>query len=66
MGSCQQAAAFPLQVTNQSDGAGVVLSLESKDWVTLNVARDKLLERIPDLVVVSEERDSQELSKNSH
>ena len=52
-----------LQVSGQTDGAGVVLSLESKDSALLQQARGQLLGQLPPGCLVSEERDSPVLNR---
>ena len=49
-------------VTDQSDGAGVVLSLESRSCELLARARRLLLERLPEGVLLTEQRDSDSVS----
>jgi hypothetical protein len=51
------------QVSDQSDGAGVVLSLESKDSFVLQAAHDKLKSLLPSGCVISEEVDMQDSDK---
>ena len=51
-----------MQVSNQSDGAGIILALESKDLILLTQAKRDLLEQLPHGCLVSEERDPSTLS----
>ena len=50
------------QVSNQVDGAGLVLSLESKNSGALEEARTLLLGLLPRASLVAEQRDCPELS----
>lgn len=55
---------FCVQVSEQTDNAGIVLSLESKDMEQLDVAKKLLLSSLPVQVhVTAEELDSPSLSK---
>ena len=52
-----------MQLTQQSDGAGIVVSLESKDEKSLAQAQELLTQHLPQGCVVSMERDPSSLSK---
>lgn len=47
-----------LQVSDQKDGAGIVLSLDSKNEELLEVARKTLVQMLPSDLVTSEDRDA--------
>lgn len=50
--------AFPVrQVTNQADGAKLLLTLESKRTASLSPAADRLRELLPPAALISEQRD---------
>lgn len=53
---------YRLKVSNQSDGAELVLSLESKNGGRLEDARQLLLRRLPQRALLGEQRDVDELS----
>ena len=51
-----------MQVSNQVDGAELVLSLESKQEAKLEQARQLLLRKLPSATLVAEQRDSDVLN----
>eukprot|EP00193_Tetraselmis_chui_P002595 CAMPEP_0177759498 /NCGR_PEP_ID=MMETSP0491_2-20121128/4767_1 /TAXON_ID=63592 /ORGANISM="Tetraselmis chuii, Strain PLY429" /LENGTH=512 /DNA_ID=CAMNT_0019275337 /DNA_START=159 /DNA_END=1697 /DNA_ORIENTATION=- len=61
MGSNVEVGSYP--VSDQSDGAGVILSLESKDSFVLQAAHDRLKSLLPSGCVISEEVDMQDSDK---
>jgi hypothetical protein len=50
------------QVEGQSDGAGIVLTLESKDCTQLEAARQALIDDLPAGSILAEQRNSMTLN----